>query len=165
MDPHQISFRVLLRDSPPMIRCYLLALCSGSSLSQHTNNFTLFNLVDQLNLPAPLLGTAILLEVHFYWVADPGTTNQEYELRLLRTNSNGDVDPGDSIAFQFVESGSRQRVVTRALRLPKTFGLHMLRVQWRSKGEEQWHDDPACWPLQVVELQESGELDPSEGHH
>ena len=32
-----------------MPSCYLLAVCGGSSLDQHSNNVTLFNLVEQIN--------------------------------------------------------------------------------------------------------------------
>ena len=57
-----------------MPRCYLLTLCSGSALDQQSNNVTLFNLVEQLNVPPgvpPPPGGVIPLEIHAYFTVAP----------------------------------------------------------------------------------------------
>ena len=50
-----------------MPTCYLLSACVGSSIDQETNNITLFNLVEQINVPPnspPPPNGVIPLEAH-----------------------------------------------------------------------------------------------------
>ncbi len=74
------------------MKCYLLAVCSGSSLDQHSNNITLFNLVEQLNFPPhahPPEGTRLPLEIHAYFELRPEEIDQRFDVRFALVESNG----------------------------------------------------------------------------
>ena len=74
-----------------MPSCYLLAVCSGSSLDQQSNNVTLFNLVEQLNLrpgAEPPRGL-IPLEIHAYFELAPEEVGFEFEIRFCMVAETG----------------------------------------------------------------------------
>ncbi len=137
-----------------MLRCYLLALCSGSSLDKNTNNASLFNIVEHLHVPPMLLGQVIGVELHcYYFVSDDVAKHSKFEMRLIRTGTDGKDDVGGLLPFSIGE-GKRARVSTQALRLPVAFDTYTLRIEWRMQGTEAWTEDPLRWPL-IVENAEA----------
>jgi hypothetical protein len=75
-----------------MPKCYFIALCGGSSLDQHSNNVTLFNIVEQVNLQPnvePPPGAFLPLEVHAYFLLGPGEVSQPFELRFALVAPTG----------------------------------------------------------------------------
>jgi hypothetical protein len=134
-----------------MIRGYLIALCSGSALDVNTKNFTLFNLIENLSLPAEALGQTLPFEFHFYCRIDPADRGAEFEMRVVRVDEKGATDPGEPLPVRTGDRGHFRLRVT-AFRLPRAFGQHLLRVEWRKKGEERWTADPIEWPLSVAPL-------------
>lgn len=137
------------------MKCYLLAVCSGSSLDQHSNNITLFNLVEQLNFPRhaqPPPGALLPLEIHAYFELRPEELHQRFDLRFALVESNGLetlTEPS-----QHKSTTPRYRTRTMGLPAPPGLGSYQLRVDYRPSGTENWLRDTATWPLLVVRAEE-----------
>jgi hypothetical protein len=131
--------------------CYLLAVCSGSSLDQQSNNVTLFNMVEQLNLRPgvePPRGL-IPLEIHAYFELTPEEVGFEFEIRFCMVADTGletVSDPG-----RHKPTAARYRTRTIGLPLPPVIGQYHLRIDWRAAGSERWHREPIAWPLLIAE--------------
>src|SRR3954471_12618073 len=101
-----------------MIKTYLLALCSGSSVDKTTGNFTLFNLIENLNLSSDSLGKILPFEVQAHFVLDESAKNTDFEMRVLRIEKAGGVEVGDTLPFRSGEAG-RLRLRVGAFKIPK----------------------------------------------
>jgi hypothetical protein len=133
-----------------MPKCYMLAVCGGSSLDQHSNNVTLFNLVEQLNLPAPPPpGAVIPLEIHAYFQLSPAEVNAEFEVRFAMVAGTGLETCTDPFKHRSITPRYRTRTV--GLPLPPVSGHYELRVDWRQPGAEGWNRDDIGWPITIVE--------------
>jgi hypothetical protein len=125
---------------PELMKCYLLALSSGSSLDQHSNNITLFNLVEQLNFPPqsqPPPGALLPLEIHAYFQLQPQVV-EDSGLETL-------TEP-----FQHKSATQRYRTRTLGVPAPPGPGSYQLRVEFRETGTDAWMRDAVSWPLLVV---------------
>lgn len=134
-----------------MPRCYLLTLASSSSLDQQSNNVSLFNVVEQINLPRgvePPPGALLPMEIHAYFQLDPGELNQRLEMRFALVASSGlealtDVHTHKSATMRY-------RTRTMGMPVPPIEGSYQVRVEWRAAGTEHWSRDPMSWPLVVA---------------
>lgn len=134
-----------------MPHCYMLALAAGSSLDQQSNNVTLFNLVEQVNLPpgaSPAVGTKIPLEIHAYLRLDPLEIGQEFEMRFCLESTTGLETFTDPVKHR----GSTSRLRTRGLGVPfpPVLGHYNLRVDFRRQEGDSWSRDPASWPISFM---------------
>lgn len=135
-----------------MPKCYLLAIGGGSSVDQHSNNVTLFNLVEQLNFPRqnfPPPGALLPLEVHAYFQLAPYELNQKFDLRFVLVGDSGLETPTN--VFPHRSATPRYRTRTFGLPAPPAVGNYELRVEWKSSVATEWIRDAAAWPLNVVE--------------
>ena len=90
------------------MRCYFLALVSGSSLDQQSNNVTLFNLVEQLNFPPskqPPPGALLPIEIHAYFQLYQQEVNQRFDVRFAIVESSG----LETVTEPFQHKSSTQR--------------------------------------------------------
>ncbi len=137
-----------------MPRCYLLTVCSGSSLDQHSNNVTLFNLVEQINVPpnAPPPPRGIIpLEVHAYFELAPQEAGTELELRFAMIAETGLETLSEAIRHKPVTR--RYRTRTLGLPFPPVPGQYHLQVDVRAVGTEDWHREPISWPLTIAQTE------------
>lgn len=135
-----------------MARCYFLGVASGSSVDQHSNNVTLFNLVEQINVPPgapPPPQGLVPLEMHAYFELSTIEVGREIEVRFVMVAPTGLETPTD--AFRHRPVTPRYRTRTFGLPFPPVTGQYDLRVDWRYVGEEGWHRDPLRWPVAIVE--------------
>lgn len=137
-----------------MPRCYFLALCAGSSLDQHSNNVTLFNIVEQVNLQPnaePPPGAFLPLEVHAYFLLDPGELQQSFELRFALVASSG----LEMLTDPTPHKSSTPRYRTRSLGLPAPSlpGHYQLHVDIKQAGSDGFTRDALHWPLVVARLE------------
>jgi len=130
-----------------------LTLCSGSSVDQHSNNVTLFNLVEQLNVPPNALpppGGVIPLEIHAYWELAANELSTDFEMRfLLIATATGLETVSDVLAHRSVTP--RYRTRTMGLPMPPVLGQYDLRVEWRQTGGTGWSREKVSWPVAFVE--------------
>lgn len=131
-----------------MLHCYLLALASGSSVDQVSNNFSLFNLVEQLRVSDNLLGRELGIEAHIYWLVGEQARDKDFEVRVVRIGADGSEDAGAALPFRPAPT-DRVRFRAGAFRLPNAYGNYLLVVEWRAKGNDDWHREHATWPLTV----------------
>lgn len=135
-------------------RCYLLTVCSGSSLDQHSNNVTLFNLVEQINLkPNSELppGTLVPVEIHAYFQCEPRELGAEFEVRFALVSLDTSLE---SLSDVFVHRSATPRYRTRTggMPLPPVAGNYELRIDWRRRGTTNFTRDPLAWPVNIAEL-------------
>ena len=137
-----------------MPKCYLLTLCGGSSLDQQSNNVTLFNVVEQVNVPEnqePPPSALLPLEIHAYFQLGPTEMNQRFEVRFVLVASSGLETFSD--AFQHRSASPRYRTRTLGLPAPPVVGNYELRLDWRQTGSDDWRREPISWPLIVATTQ------------
>jgi hypothetical protein len=136
-----------------MPNCYFLALCGGSSLDQHSNNVTLFNLVEQVNLPSgvePPPGAFLPLEVHAYFILAPGELQQPFEVRFALVAPTG----LELLTERSQHRSSTPRYRTRSLGLPAPIvpGHYQLCVDVKQPGTDTFTRDSLHWPLTVARM-------------
>ena len=135
-----------------MPSCYLLTVCGGSSLDQHSNNVTLFNLVEQVNIPpdvTPPAGRPLPLEVHAYFLLLPHELAQPFEVRFAMVASTG-LETFSGV-FTHTAHTSRYRTRTLGLPFPPINDQYQVRVDVRQAGAEGWHREPVRWPINFAD--------------
>ena len=137
-----------------MPTCYVLTLCSGSSLDQHSNNVSLFNLVEQINfrpgaIPEP--GSIMPLEVHAYFHFKPSELGFSFDVRYVLVSVDTSLETSSDV-FSYRSSTPRFRTRTMGLPLPPVIGAYELRVDWRVAGSVSWNREPLAWPIALVEM-------------
>jgi hypothetical protein len=134
-------------------KCYLLTLTSGSSLDQYSNNVTLFNLVEQINLPPnaePPPGSLLPLEIHAYFQLLPHEVNLDFEIRFVLVSGSSGLETSTQ-AFNHKSNTPRYRTRAFGLPVPPASDHYELRVDFRLTGHQGWTRDSAAWPLTMVE--------------
>ena len=134
-----------------MPRCYLLTLASSSSVDQQSNNVSLFNVVEQVNLPRgvePPPGALLPMEIHAYFQLDQSELNQRLEVRFALVADTGLEALTE--AYPHKSATLRYRTRTMGLPVPPVPGNYQVRVDYRVVGNEQWQRDAAAWPLLVA---------------
>lgn len=135
-----------------MPSCYFLTLSVGSSLDQHTNNVTLFNLVEQVNIrpqAMPQPGTRVPLEVHAYFSFTGEEIGRDFDLRLALTSTTTGLE---IYSEPVTHRAAALRVRTRLIGVPfpPHLGHYDLRVELRS-GQGTWQRDAQRWPVSFIE--------------
>ena len=138
-----------------MPKCYFLTLCGGSSLDQHSNNVTLFNIVEQVNLQPnvdPPPGAFLPLEVHAYFLLGPGEVSQPFEVRFALVAPTGLELLTD--ATQHKSATPRYRTRSLGLPAPIVPGNYQLYVDIKQPGTDGFTRENLHWPLVVARLEQ-----------
>jgi len=151
--------------------CYLLCVSSGSAIDRQSNNVSLFNLVEQINVPPgtpPPSRGLIPVEIHAYFQLSQFHVQREFELRFaLRAESGLETL---SEVFRHRVTAPRFRVRTLGLPYPPVLGQYTLQVDLRVLGERPpgervigdrlpaedgvWQRQTAAWPLALYEIEQ-----------
>ena len=138
-----------------MAHCYLLCISSGSAIDRHSNNVSLFTLVEQINVPpgaAPPPRGLIPVEVHAYFLFASSELNRDFELRYALSAETGLETLSD--VFRHRASSQRFRVRTLGLPYPPVVGQYQLHVDFRVAGEDsRWQRQAAAWPIALHEIE------------
>lgn len=132
-----------------MPQCYLLSVVVGSSLDQQSHNVTLFNLVEQVNVPAdasPEPGSTVPLEIHAYFQLAPEEIGQGFQLRFALTHRTTGLETYSEPASHR-GAATRMRTRSHGLPFPPSLGHYELRIDFRAGDEADWSRDPMAWPL------------------
>jgi hypothetical protein len=135
-----------------MPRCYFLSVCSGSSVDQQSNNVTLFNLVEQINVPPgapPPPRGLVPLEIHAYFHVSQMEIGHDFEMRFIMVASTGLETPTDAFTHRAVTP--RYRTRTFGLPFPPVAGHYDLFIDCRPAGNEGWKREAVTWPVAIVE--------------
>jgi len=137
-----------------MPKCYFLTWCGGSSLDQHSNNVTLFNIVEQVNLQPnaePPPGAFLPLEVHAYFLLGPGEISQPFEVRFALVAPTGLELLTDPTAHK--STTPRYRTRSLGLPAPAVPGNYQLCVDIRQPGSDGFNREMLQWPLVVARME------------
>jgi hypothetical protein len=130
-------------------------LCGGSSLDQHSNNVTLFNVVEQVNLQPqvdPPPGAFLPLEVHAYFLLGPGEVQQPFEVRFALVAPSGLELLTDPTSHK--STTPRYRTRSLGLPAPSIPGNYQLCVDIKQPGSDGFTRDSLHWPLVVARLEQ-----------
>lgn len=127
-----------------MPTCYFLALAAGSSLDQETNTWSLFTLIE--NLQVPKVPIDLPLETHLFWVFTPAELDMSFEGRLVIFSSSGREEWSDPFLLNSPTRYYRLRLRGIAL---SDVGEYQLSVEWRKMDAEDWTRAALFWPLTV----------------
>jgi len=129
-------------------------VCAGSSVDQHSNNVTLFNLVEQINVrpgaPPPPRGI-IPLEIHAYFDMAPDELGSSFELRFVMVAPSGLETPSEPVTHKPVTT--RYRTRTLGLPFPPVIGHYTLRVDTRMQGATSYRRQLLTWPVSISEAE------------
>ena len=142
-------------NSDLMPQCYLLSTCSGASLDQHSNNISLFALVEQVNIPPgapPPPRNQMPLEVHAYFRVAPHEMGKTWRMRFVLKGPGGLETYSDPVEHRL--AAARFRTRTLGLPVPPTRGGHELCVELCEAGGENWIRDRLQWPIAFVEAEQ-----------
>jgi hypothetical protein len=132
-----------------MPECYLLAVAQTSSLDSATNNWSLFNLVEQIHLLADQVAitkqVTLPLEVHVYWQLSPDEVSRDFEFRLV-AKTGSEESPLKPITLR--TDKTRYRIRIQGFVVPYV-GDVRLQTEWRFGERDQWHRCSIFWPLQI----------------
>src|ERR1041384_1082629 len=112
-----------------MPRCYFLTVTSGSSIDQHSNNVSLWNLVEQINVPPgapPPPRGLVPVEVHAYFHVAQAEFGRDFEIRFVMVAATGLETPTDAFTHRAVTP--RYRTRSFGLPFPPVAGKYDLRV-------------------------------------
>jgi hypothetical protein len=145
---------------------------SGSAIDRQSNNVSLFNLVEQINVPPgspPPPRGLIPVEIHAYFQLSQSHVQREFELRFaLRAESGLETL---SEVFRHRVTAPRFRVRTLGLPYPPVLGQYTLQVDLRLLGAGErlsgerlfaerlpdeggsWERQAAAWPLALYEVE------------
>lgn len=136
-----------------MPQCYFLTVVAGSSVDQQSNNVTLFNLVEQINLPAGgrlPSGRPIPLEVHAYLSLEPGELGLEFEMRVALVHSATGLETFTEPA-KYRPPTARLRTRVMGLPCPPSLGHYDVQVDFRLGDDGDWSRDSHKWPISLLE--------------
>ncbi|MEN9580292.1 MAG: hypothetical protein RJA70_3301 [Pseudomonadota bacterium] len=128
----------------------MLTVCSGSSIDQQSNNASLFNLVEQINVPAGAgvpPGGVVPLEIHAYWQLEPEEVGRDFWLRFVMLATSGLETSSNPHRHRVVSPRFRTRSV--GLPYPPVIGGYSLRADWKFDDEEEWQRAAAAWPVRI----------------
>lgn len=133
-----------------MPNCYFLAICGGSAVDQHSNNVSLFNVVEQVNI-APNAGQPprgmLPLEIHAYWRLANPELGSEFETRFVLVADTGLETPSSTFRHRPVTTRFRTRTV--GVPYPPVFGEYLLFVDHRAGLEADWQRSTTRWPVSI----------------
>lgn len=135
-----------------MPNCYFLSVCAGSSVDQRSNNVTLFNLVEQINVPPgapPPPKGLIPLEIHAYFDVFPDELGNSFEIRFVMVAPSGLETPSEPVKHKPVTPRYRTRTV--GLPFPPVIGHYTLKVDVRVAGGTGYQRQSVSWPVTIAE--------------
>lgn len=137
-----------------MPQCYLLGISAGSSLDQQSNNVSLFNLVEQVNIPPganPPPNNLLPLEIHAYFRLAAEELGQTLEMRFALVAPSGLETLSEVVRHSCATPRFRTR--TLGVPFPPVLGHYELRVDFRVVGNPHWARDPLSWPISFIEVE------------
>jgi hypothetical protein len=135
-----------------MPRCYLLAVAKSSALDESTNSWSLFNLVEQLQiggLTEEQIAEArpvLPFEIHAQWEFEDEEMGTPFEFKVS-IGVQGQ-EPLESHLVEIHSDNRRHRVRMTGVPVPGV-GRGQVKVLWRSTGDADWTVESLAWPLEV----------------
>lgn len=132
------------------MRCYLFAICQSTAIDRDTNNFSLFNVFEVIQLFQFEPGQVLPLQSVIALQVEATEMGREIEMRTIWLDSEGTESSG--VVNPVYLTHSRIRIRSQFLRAPASLGSYELRLEWRWKGDDEWHRENVSWPLILADL-------------
>ncbi len=134
-----------------MPRPYLLAICSASALDARSNNFSLFVLVEQLQIQqAPV---DLPLEIHVYYEFDEPELGVPHEMRLELVDVNGNL-AWHSPWIALTSPSRRHRLALAGIQIPNLGYFHLFAtIRTIGQPADDAQRSPWGWPLEVTQAE------------
>ncbi len=133
-------------------------MAGGSSVDRHSNNASLFGLIEQVNVrpdAPPPRGGILPVEVHAYFQLSQVEQAADFQLRLVLAAETGLETVGEPMRGR--ATGGRFRVRTIGLPYPPVLGEYTLHVEFRSisaeLSEAPWQRQAVAWPIAFRQLE------------
>lgn len=124
-------------------------------MDQQSNNVTLFNLVENVSVPASATQrqhTLLPLEVHAYWRLGPTESKEPFQVRLVMVNAaTGLETAGPVVEHRPVLARFRTR--TLGVPFPPVLGEYALHIDRRASEDHPWSRESVGWPIHLRPLQ------------
>lgn len=127
---------------------YFIAVSQDFALDGRTNNFSLFHLIEQLQVAQ--LPIDVPLDVHLYYEFTERERGEPHEVRL-RIEAEGGRVVTHSEPIELLSNTPRHRLVLPNLHVARAGELHV-RTEVRRRGVEppaEWSLSPFGWPISV----------------
>jgi hypothetical protein len=135
-----------------MAECYLFAVCESSTLDKETNNWSLFNLINgiELKAAAPPQGSEIILplELHTHWRFTDAEIGETFYWRIVSSIAD-QINASKPYDFQIKTTHHRHRVKGLPILLE---GSTAIFAEWRIGESQQWVSNPLKWPLRIARV-------------
>lgn len=133
-----------------MPRAYLITVCDGSSLDRETNNWSLFNIIEEVHIDKEEMDAAehkliAPAEVHVQLAGEAAELERNYEVRVVVKGKRGGAK-SNSVPFRMKTRRHRLRLL--GLPLPET-GELLVGAEIRTVPEGEWEELGLWWPVQV----------------
>lgn len=127
---------------------YLVAVCGSSSVDQRSNNFSLFVLVEAVQLP--VVPTTLPLEMHVYYEFEEAEVGRPYQVRVELVDQRG-ISRWQSPWTPVTSLSRRHRVVLAGLGIPDAGYFHLFAAM-RPDGEpvDDAQRSSFGWPFEVT---------------
>jgi hypothetical protein len=129
-----------------MPKCVCLITCQGAVLDQASQNWTLFNTVEQVS--TPFLGVPHPLETVTFWHVLESEVGKKFRLKLILETEDGKL-AAQSEEADLVPGSKRHRVRIVGLPFPDSAGKYVAKVEWRPLESSTWQKEPAEWRLEI----------------
>jgi hypothetical protein len=129
--------------------CYLLVVCESSALDQNNNTWSLFNILESIELlpNAPPPGSANLvlpLQLHAHWEFAPEEFGVQFEWRFVMA-AEGQERRSKGFTLRTEKRFHRHRI--QGIPILLEGDLHLF-AEWR-RDEGAWQRSAISWPLRV----------------
>lgn len=135
-----------------MLSVYFVAICRGSALDRDTRNFTLFSLIEAVQVPREALDQIIPFEFVFSYEVTDDDVGPALEFRIVWVAPDGGERMGENV-IPMTAVERRNRVRAGGIRMPSGVGVSRLYIEWRRTGTQDWARSAIYWPLDVTVIE------------
>ncbi len=132
--------------------CYFVAVTHSSSLDRDTNTWSLFTLVENLNIEAEFayeedeVMVFPHVELHTFWLLEPHEFDKEFQIRFVFVTEQGKKSSKNTYLLK--SNKSRHRLRIRGLELVR-LGKLKLQVEWKADNKPKWKMCSPFWPMEI----------------
>ncbi len=132
--------------------CYFIAVTRSSSLDRDTNTWSLFTLVENLNIQGDFAyeedeATVFsFVELHTFWLIEPHEFDKEFQIRVVFVTEQGKKSSKNTYLLK--SNKLRHRIRINGLEVVH-LGKLKLQIEWKADNKPKWKMCSAFWPMEI----------------